>query len=349
MPHQLLNLMAAALAGGLFSVAGVPVPWLLGPMLAGIGVAALSGGPRLAPPSFMAVGQAVLGLTVGTEFPLETLKQVIFYAVPLLLAVIVTGGLSLLNGYLLWRWAGVDRATGFLGSLPGAAPSMVAMSEELGADPVSVAVLQYLRLLLVVFLAPPAVGYLFPHAPAGAGAVMATAGPPSLPLWLDLPLLALLGLSGAWLGRRFRLPSPTFLGPFAAALALSWALPYRLSVPDWAFAAGTLLVGLSIGLRFDLAQARKLGRATLVSSLLVAGLIVAGLLTGYLFHLLTGVDVLTAVLGSTPGGMDVMVASAVTMGGDAGLVLAMQMSRWFLVLLAGPWLAGRMASKLAEE
>jgi hypothetical protein len=100
-----------------------------------------------------------------------------------------------------------------------------------------------------------------------------------------------------------------------------------------------LLVGLSIGLRFDWQTARKLLKAVLIEAGLLIALILLCLAAGYAFHLLTGVDIMTAVLGSTPGGMQVMIASAVELGGNSGLVLAMQMTRLLIILLIGPWLA----------
>lgn len=340
----LVRLAFAAACGWLLDSLHIPVAWLLGPMLAGILVAARSGRPEPMHPGYQAAGQAVIGLFVGIAFPLATLREAMQFAPPLLLAVAITGGLSLLNGHLLARWTGIDPATGFLGSLPGAAPSMVAMSDELGADPVVVAILQYIRLMLVVAIAPLAAGALFPAQPAAAGEAALQSLPAAPPL-LNLLLLALAGGAGALAGRQLGLPSPTFLGAFLAALPVSWLLPYRLVMPEPLFDLGLLLVGFSTGVRFDMPMARRLGRMVLVEVLLVIALIGLCLGVGYLFHLLSGVDVVTAVLGSTPGGTDVMVATSFQLGGDPGLVLAMQMTRWFLVLLAGPWMAGWLGKR----
>ncbi|HYG59114.1 MAG TPA: AbrB family transcriptional regulator, partial [Symbiobacteriaceae bacterium] len=328
-----LMLAAAAAVGWLFDLLHVPVGWLLGPMLVGVMAAGLNGGPRPLDQRYQTFGQVVLGLAIGVGFPLQTLLTAATHAVPLLVAVVITGGLSLLNGYLLWRWAGIDRATGFLGSLPGAAHSMVAMSDDMGADAVTVAVLQYWRLLLVIFLSPVAVRFLFPPGAGVEVATAAVAGPASASVWVNVPVLLACSALGLWGGTKAGLPSPTFLGPVLAALVASWTLPWAFHVPAPLFNAALLLVGLSIGARFDVAMARKLGRAALIETVLVLALIGISLLVGYGFHLVTGIDAMTAVLGSTPGGMDVMVASAAQLGGNAGLVLAMQMTRWFIVLM----------------
>lgn len=338
----ILRLAAAVVVGWLFSLVNVPVSWLLGPMVVGIAFGAIKGRPQPIAPHFQMVGQAMLGLTIGVSFPLSTLQVVSGHALPLFVMIVITGGLSLLNGYLLWRWADIDRATGFMGSLPGAASSMVAMSDSLGADAVTVAVLQYLRLLLVIVLAPPLVGLIFPQGAEMAVPATVAAGAPAAPMLLNIGLLILFGLIGGVGGRLLKFPSPTFLGPFAVALIASWTLPFTFHVPAIAFATGLLLVGLSIGARFNLPMARKLGKAALIETGLVIALILICLMVGHLFHLVTGIDTMTAVLGSTPGGMEVMVASAAELGADAGLVLAMQMTRWFIILLIGPWVAVRL-------
>lgn len=340
--YLILRLTTAVVVGWLFSLVNVPVSWLLGPMMVGIAFGAVKGRPQPISPYFQMVGQAMIGLTIGVGFPLSTLQAVSSHALPLFVMIVITGSLSLLNGYLLWRWADIDRATGFMGSLPGAASSMVAMSDSLGADAVAVAVLQYLRVLLVVVITPPLVSLVFPKGVALAASTTVVTTAPAAPMLLNIGLLIAFGLIGGLGGRWLKLPSPTFLGPILVALIGSWTLPYTFSVPPIAFATGLLLVGLSIGARFDLPMARKLGKAAVIETGLVIALILACLLVGHLFHLVTGIDTMTAVLGSTPGGMEVMVASAAELGADTGLVLAMQMTRWVIILLSGPWVAARL-------
>ena len=67
--------------------------------------------------------------------------------------VLVVGGtllLSLATGLLLTWVARLDGKTAALGTLPGAASGMLAMSDALGADPRPVALMQYTRVVVVV-------------------------------------------------------------------------------------------------------------------------------------------------------------------------------------------------------
>ncbi|MEQ8999908.1 MAG: AbrB family transcriptional regulator [Coleofasciculus sp. B1-GNL1-01] len=341
------QIIAAIGVGLLFSWLHVPVGWLLGPMLVGIGYAIRQGSRQPLPSSFKLIGQIVVGLVTATRFSPETISVATTYAVPLLLCVLLTGSLSLFNGYLLSRWAGIDRTTSLLGFIPGAASSIVVMSEEMGADAIAVALLQYIRVLLVVLIMPSAAILLVPANPDTL--VTATVAPAStlttLPLALSLLILAGCGILGIWAGKRFRLPSPGFFGPFLVGLAAFWALPNPVQMPQPLFAGGLLLIGLSVGVQFDWQTARKLFKAVLIEIGLVTGLIIICLGIGYGFHCVTGVDMATAILGFTPGGIEAMVATVMQLGGDTGLVLAMQLTRMLSIIMIAPWLVAFLVKR----
>jgi hypothetical protein len=345
-------LLAIAIAAGIFfSWLHVPVGWLLAPMLVGIAYAIIQGSPQPLPPAFKMVGQVIIGIVTATRFSPETLSVATTYAIPLLLCVFTTGSLSMFNGYLLSRWAGIDRATAFLGFIPGAASSIVAMSEEMGADALTVALIQYIRVLLVVLLLPATASFLFPVNPGTQTTtiIAITNNQPSLPIILNLFVLAVCGGLGVWGGRRLRLPSSGFLGPFLVGLVTFWVLPYQLQVPQSLFCAGLLLVGLSIGVQFDWQIAHKLLKAVLIEVGLVIVLMLSCLAVGYEFHVVTHVDTITAVLGFTPGGIEAMVATVMQLGGDTGLVLAMQLTRMLSILLIAPWLVAFLIKNVKQS
>jgi membrane AbrB-like protein len=143
---------------------------------------------------------------------------------------------------------------------------------------------------------------------------------------------------GIWGGKLLRLPSSAFLGSFLIGLTTLWAIPYQLQVPSWLFSVGMLLVGIFIGVQFDWENTRKLWKAILIEIVLVIGLIIGCFIVGYEFHNLTGVDLITSLLSFTPGGIEAMIVTVNELGGNAGLVLAIQLTRMLLIILIGPGL-----------
>ena len=170
-----------------------------------------------------------------------------------------------------------------------------------------------------------------------------------MPMFLNLLVLAACGALGTWGGRRLNLPSSGFLGPFFASLVTFWLLPYQLKMPQTVFAGGLLLVGLSIGLKFDWQTVRKLWKAVLIEVALVILLILICMGIGYEFHAIAHVDAITAMLGFAPGGIGVTIASAMQLGGNPGLVLAIQMTRLLLILLLSPWLAAFLIEPVSSS
>ncbi|MGL5135604.1 MAG: AbrB family transcriptional regulator [Planktothrix sp.] len=338
---QLLpQFMLAVGVGYLFAWLQVPVGWLIGPMIVGIFYAAFQGKPQPLPPIFFIVGQAIVAIATATGFSLKTIGLMATYAIPLMLCILVTGGMSILNGYFLGRWGGIDRATGFLSCVPGASYSLIAMSEEMGADAIAVALLQYLRILLVALIIPALVGFWF-GGDVAIGSVVSIPldTSPTLPLLYNLGILGGCAALGIVLGEKFSLPSSLFLGPFLVSLIVFWTVPYSIKMPPLLFTIGLLFVGFSVGLKFDWQNAKKLWKAVLIEFFLVLILILFCLGAGYIFHQITQVDTMTAILGSTPGGITAMIATVIQLGGDAGIVLAMQMTRMLLILLISPWFA----------
>ena len=337
----------AILVGFIFDWLNFPVGWLLGPMITGIIYAIIKGSPQPLPRIIVMLGKAIVGIATAFRFSPETISIVTTYAIPVVGCILLTAALSMFKGYLLSVWGGVSRPTGFLASIPGAASAIVAMSEELGADPIAVTILQYLRVLLVVFIVPTATILMFPAIDqTQTTSFLLASGKTTIPMFWNLLIVAGCCGLGIWGGKQLRLPSSAFLGSFIVGLTTLWGTPYQLQVPQWLFAVGLLLVGIFIGVQFDWENARKLWKAILVEIILVIVLIIGFFGVGYEFHKFTQVDLITSMLSFTPGGIEAMIATVNELGGDAGLVLAIQLTRMLTIILIGPGLTTLIVKRM---
>ena len=82
--------------------------------------------------------------------------------------------------------------------------------------------------------------------------------------------------------------------------------------------------------------------------ILVIVLMLSCLAIGYQFHSIAKIDLVTAILGFTPGGIEAMIATANQLGGNTGMVLAIQVTRQMLILL-GLYLLGFTQNRSTKQ
>ncbi|MFH8634954.1 AbrB family transcriptional regulator [Streptomyces lydicus] len=349
---------AGAYAAGLAASAfGVPAPYLLCALLVGA-VLALTGVVReRVPAPANRVSQALVGALMGSYLSWPALASAAPVALPLTAVTAATIALSVAVAWLLARGRQVSRPSAVLGMVPGGSAAIVTCADELKADVRMVAFTQYLRVGLVATTAPLVAQWLASASSAGSPGQAGDGGSGTglLPLvtgsgqLAGLLTLAAVSVAGVLAGRRLRLPTPALIGPMLAALVatLSNALP--------GFAPAGLLqnlvfvfVGLDVGVRFTretLVRVRRL----LPSILLAIATVCAGCgLLAWLFATVTGTPVIDAYLATTPGGINAVLATAVSSHADVALISTVQSLRLLIVVLVTPmitrWLtAGRPA------
>lgn len=154
-PEKIRTLVLAFLGGGLLYAVGFPAGGLVGAMLA-VGAGRVLGCRCPEPGEGIKVGSRMgLGGLLGLNFTPETLSFLAEAALPVVILTLTI----LLNGFLLAlvirRLTGWSIETCVLGTAAGGLPQMCAISEEMGADPVPVALLHLVRLISIVALLPP--------------------------------------------------------------------------------------------------------------------------------------------------------------------------------------------------
>ncbi|MXP65763.1 AbrB family transcriptional regulator [Roseomonas sp. M0104] len=320
---------------------GLPAALLLGAMVAGILVAVMEGGLRVAPLPF-ALAQGLIGCMIARSIKPEILGELLADWPVFLAGVGSVLAASSLLGWLLARRQVLPGTTAIWGSSPGAASAMMLMAEAHGADVRLVAFMLYLRVVLVATVAS-VVARVWVGVPAGA-VQSAPWFPPVA--WPALGATLLVGLGSAVLAQRLRIPAGPVLAPmFAAALLQGFGL-LAIELPPWLLAVSYAVVGWSIGLRFTrpiLAHAaRALPRVVASTLALIA---ICGVFAA-LLSLVLGIDPLTAYLATSPGGADSVAIIAASSQVDIAFVMAMQMARFLIVLVTGPAIARFFARRL---
>jgi uncharacterized protein len=330
------------MAGLLAQGAGVPAAWLVGPMVVAVALALAWPERPTVPRGARLASLAVVGGVLAAAFRPSVLPLIAANWVPVCLVVGGTLLLSLAIGFLLARLARLDGKTAALGTLPGAASGMLAMSAPLGADPRLVALMQYTRVIVVVVTA--ALVARLGSAPELAHHRISGQGPQAIAYqgaaivqnaWLTYGLTALVATAGALVGTRLRLPAGALMGPLVLGAGLEELGVLRLMWPPGVPQAAYLVLGVYVGLLFDRNSIARAGRLFPVVLASTVGLVAACAGLGWALAAFMHIDSLTAYLATTPGGIDSVAIMALGSGADAPLVLAVQMLRLFAVVLAG--------------
>ncbi|UYM06888.1 AbrB family transcriptional regulator [Solicola gregarius] len=331
--------LIATVASLALALVGLPSPVLFGALVGGMAYAVL-GSRQLALPGWsFAVGQAIIGVTIGALVDVDTLAALRLDLWPILGACIVTLVLSIIGGYAFRRGHEMSPATGVFAMIAGGASGVTAIARDLGADERVVAVVQYLRVLLVLIAMPVVTAVVFrperDSAAAGLGGDTTLLG--------GTAFTVVCVAVGLLVGRVSRMPAGSLLGPLVISVLLSvsgWFDPIGgAGVPDVLVNAGYALIGIQVGLRFTRASLRAIAALLPRAILTIGVMIVACAGLGVVLAALTDVSALDGYLATTPGGLYAVLATAIATGSNVTFVLGTQVARLLVMLLAAPLLA----------
>ena len=288
----------------------LPAALMLGAIGAAICLCWFEGRVTIPPWGFV-IAQGFIGCLVARAITTDIVVT-IFQRWPMFLALIgavIVFAAAL--GYVLTRLRVLPGTTAVWGSSAGAATAMVLMSDAFGGDMRLVAVMQYLRVACVGLVASLVARAFLPAGAASPASIIWF--PPVEPVSL-LATLAL-GVGGAIIGVKSKLPAGALLVPLFVGAPLSASHLLTITLPPWLLAICYALVGWSIGLRFT--------RETVLYAWKQLPVILASIFTlialcgglAFALHEAAGTDALTAYLATSPGGADAVAIIAASSRG----------------------------------
>ena len=340
-----LTLLLACAAAQLCVWLGTPIPWMIGPLVATSLVSVL-GAPTESWIPLRNAGQWVIGTALGLYFTpaVGALVAGLWWGVALGIAWALALGLGfgawmrrVHAGHLSGLTPAQLRSTTYFAGSIGGASEMTLIAERQGARTDLVAAAHSLRVLLVTLTVPFAMqfwGVSGLDALPPASRVVQASGL----LWLGL-----LTLAGVLLMRRLRRANPWFMGALLVTMLLTLSGVTLSAIPGWLSAAAQLVIGVSLGVRFNPAFVHTAPRW--LASVAFASTVMMGLCAGFAWLLaaLTGLHPATLVLGTAPGGIAEMAITAKVLQLGVPVVTAFQVCRLVAVLvLAEPvyrWLS----------
>jgi membrane AbrB-like protein len=308
-------------------------------------------------PCIFYMAQGFVGCMIGNYMSFQVLKGMMNNWPLALAAVFSVVICSYLMGWIMAVRQMLPGNTAIWGSSPGGAFTMTVMSESYGADMRLVALMQYLRVLLITVAATLVVHFVGVEAqfPASSqeGRFWGQAFFSSLfvyDFWKpDFIYTLALAVGGSFLGRVLRVPSGSLLLPIFAAAILRNTTDVQIMLPPWLLLICFVLLGWTIGLRFTPAIFKYALHALPGILCFIAVLLVICGIFALLLTQTMDIDLLSAYLATSPGGADtIAIITASSDNVNKSFVMAIQMFRLIVVLLLGPFLA-RLTTVCAER
>ncbi|MGL6204107.1 MAG: AbrB family transcriptional regulator, partial [Giesbergeria sp.] len=198
---------------------------------------------------------------------------------------------------------------------------------------------QYTRVLVVTLVSALVARAVLGPAPEGTASTALWAGASAS----GLATTAALVLGGVLLAPRVPLPGGALVLPLLGTALVQGLWGLEPALPPALMGLAYAVLGWSVGLRFTHAIALHALRTLPQVLLCIALLMLVGLATATALVLGTGMDPLSAFLATCPGGADSMAVIAATSTVDTGFVMAMQLARFLIVLVAGPAVSRALA------
>ncbi len=336
--RRLLSFTLAGAGAAIFLWLGLPLPLLMGPMLACL-IAALCGASLADSGGFGVFMRTFLGVAVGASITPQVVGQIPDIAaslafVPVFIIVIALAGYPLFR-----RGFGFDHPTAWYAAMPGGLQDMLVFGEEAGGDVRALSLIHATRVLVIVTVAPLILQvYWNVDLSQPPGAPIRDADP------VEIGLMIAAGYVGWKVAERLGLFGASILGPMilTAALSLSGIIQHR--PPAEMIQAAQYFIGIAIGVKYVGITAREL-RVYVTAGLLYA--LMLAIISLMFIEIIMHLDLaptLDAFMAFLPGGQAEMVVIAIIAGADLTYVVSHHLLRLVLVITLSP-----LVSKLVER
>jgi hypothetical protein len=327
--------LALALAAALLCVwLRTPLPWMIGPLLAA-SIASVLGAPTRSWPPLRNAAQWLIATALGLYFTPQVTALVATLWWAILLAIVWALGLGWgfgrwLHGRHAQRIGGDPRTawatTYFAGSIGGASEMTLLAEREQGRSDL-VAAAHTVRLVIVTLVVPFAFQYIGLH---GIDSTLPGARTVN---WPGLALLGAATAAGGWLMARTGRANPWFMGGLLASMGITMAGVELSAMPTALTNAAQLIIGVSLGVRFQREFLHAAPRWLLDVALGTVAMVL--LCAGFAFLLAWGTQLhpATLVLGTSPGGIAEMAITAKVLQLGVPVVTAFQVCRLVAVLV----------------
>jgi len=318
-----LGIGAGALANGV----GMPLPWMLGPMIC-LTVAALAGLPVEGPMHLRPFVIPVIGVMLGSSLTPELAASVPRWATTMLLLPAFLAVAAAVSYAIYRRIGGLDHVTAYYAAMPGGLNEMIILGHAAGGDDRRIAMAHACRVLIVILCVSLFFGFFLGVRTAGGSNWV----PLDALVWRDWAIMIGAGVIGVPMGRRLRLPAHQMMGPMVLSGIAHASGLVHVAPPTLFVIAAQLVIGTTIGCRFAGIAPRLIARDMGLALLSSSSMIVVAVVFAALVHWWTRLPMEQAFLAYSPGGLTEMSLLALALHQDVAYVAVTHVVRIVLVV-----------------
>ena len=334
--------LTAAVGVALFTLLGLPLPFLFGPLAACL-LAALAQRPLKGFGQVSKGFRTILGVAVGASLTPDVVAALPSMAASLAFIPLYILVIGLIGVPYFHRVHGFDRVTAWYAAMPGGLQDMIIFGTGAGGDPRAVSLIHATRVMIIVTVAPMILTFGF------GSALTNDIGAPATEIPLrELFLMAAAALIGWKGGERIGLFGASILGPMIVTAVLSLTGFIHARPPAEAILAAQFFIGVGIGVGYVGITLGELRRVVLAGVLFVLILAVLAAIFSEIVVLLGLAPPVEGFLAFAPGGQAEMTVLAIVAGADLGFVIVHHLTRVFLVITGAP-LAARFLMKPRKD
>ncbi len=331
--YKIINLysgLISLMAGYLAFKIGIPLPWMLGPLLIVGLLCALKFEIKISKKP-LPIFRAFLGCIVGTNFSTEIFLNFREIGISLILLPLFVITMMFCTYIFLKRYMQYDQKQSVMGSMPGGLNEMVLLGNEIGVSGRIITLLHTTRIIIVVVLASVFTFFLKDISNVNSKEILYFSN------LIDLPLIFILSFLGYYIGRFLSLPGYSIIGPMIISAVLHSFDLVNLNPNVILIISVQVYLGSNLGLYFkgitfnEFFGPIKAGFLSTFIALIPLTIFV------YLLNLLN-YDLLSLVLSYSPGGQAEMCILALSVGADMIFVSIHHVFRVFLVIFIASFL-----------
>lgn len=326
------TLAIGAIGGAIFFFLHLPLPWMLGSMLA---VAVAAGGQiDVVMSAKLRSGMvAVLGTLLGSSFTPDIVAQASEWWRGVVITVIFVSFMTAICIWFFRRAGRFDPVTAYFSGTPGGLAMMTIVGEEQGGNPRIIPLVHATRVFVVVFTVP-----LYMLVVEG---IDVPRGAATLAMGMDIPMadLAIL-IACAFIGWAFGLllniPGGQIIMPMVVSAAAYVGGIVQSPPPAPLIAIAQVVMGAGIGVRFAGIRWREAGPTLAYAAISGVIMLAGALLVAHISAPLLGVAPNTLVLALAPGGLAEMCMTALALDADTAFIATMHVIRILMIVALAP-------------